>query len=127
MSDEPLKHWAAIITAAAKDHLGLIALALLVICFLTYRAMGIHKERKKPLWIYLAGLTSTLLIALLALTYSRPEPIKQAAPVQLAPPPAPAPDIVVNGSQSTTGDQSPAIGSMSGGAINYTSAPKEQR
>ncbi|MBQ5962672.1 hypothetical protein [Massilia sp. ZL223] len=121
MSNEPLKDWAAVITAAAKDHLGLIALALLVICFLTQQAMALYKGKRRLPPIYSVGIVSTIIIVLLVLTYGGPASVKQAAPLQTSP----TQDIVVNGSQSTTGEQSQAIGSMSGGTINNTSSSKQ--
>jgi hypothetical protein len=123
MSKEPLKDWAAIIAAAAKDHLGLIALALLVICFLTYQAMQMNKGRRKPPSVYLIGIASTLLIALLAFAFSRPEPEPNKQSVQSKP--TQSHDVIVNGSQSTTGSQSPAIGNNSG-PITYNSTPEKQ-
>jgi len=109
-----LQHGEGIIKAASASPLGIMALIVLGILILAYVAILVlnkKKSRHTQSGTHLVFVIATFGMLMIAWMISPSAPGTRNAPSQG--------DVTVNGSQTTSGDQSPAVGNMNGSSINY--------
>lgn len=113
-----LKYIADIVKAGAQGPFGIFALVLVVSCGLAVYLLVRSRKGRAEMAIFGVASAGFLVIAFFALSLGRTE--QNNAATKTIP-------IPIAGSQETHGTQSPAIGTMSGGTINYGTEPKEER